>query len=119
MTFSVPSFLAAATNLSMPPRAAALVAVAAPLESLVFFWGGEHATVARASPPATINARPRVDVIRTVPPRSGYRRARICPQRTLCWGTRQHHACGVTTGPRQRDERLATRSGRNGLRIPC
>jgi hypothetical protein len=64
MTLSWPSFLAAATSASMPPRSAALAAVAAPVpaESLSFS-GGEQAVrpakVVTASSTAAVRARVR------------------------------------------------------------
>src|SRR3954452_20808260 len=54
MTLSVPSFLAAATRASMPPRSWALVAVAAFLVSvLAAFSGGAQAATAKVDAPRT------------------------------------------------------------------
>src|SRR3954451_23720550 len=67
MTFSVPSFLAAATRASMPPNAVALVAVllffASPVASLA---GG-----AQAARPTTTQARPQTAAPRREPVRTG------------------------------------------------
>jgi hypothetical protein len=70
MTLSWPSFLAAATSASMPPRSAAPVAVAAPLPDEAaesFFSGGEHAAMATTVPAARVMARVRPRVVRTFP----------------------------------------------------
>src|SRR4051794_20911458 len=69
MTLSWPSFLAAATRASMPPRSAALVAVAAvPAAELAsaFFSGGEQAAMATTVPAARVTATVRPRVVRTL-----------------------------------------------------
>jgi hypothetical protein len=67
MTFSAPSFFAAATSASMPPRAWAEVAVAAlpPLLLLVEvpLLGGEHAATSSVRPTAIPTYLPRDDLV--------------------------------------------------------
>src|SRR4051794_6776723 len=73
MTLIWPSFLAAATSLSMPPRALTLVALAASLAPPSSFGGGEQATAVVARREAAMRAEVRENDVRTFPPlrRSG------------------------------------------------
>src|SRR5689334_2377158 len=73
MTLSWPSLLAAAASLSIPPRAPALVAVAAPVDPSVFFAGGAHAAADTVSTEVARRAAARTNEVCTVPPsrRSG------------------------------------------------
>src|SRR5690242_4242579 len=73
MTLSWPSFLAAVTSLSSPPRSPALVALAALLEpELLSLGGGEHAAAVRARVTARVAVARRVAaraiVVCTFPP---------------------------------------------------
>src|SRR4051794_34204251 len=71
MTLSWPSFLAAATSASIPPRSAAPAAVAAPLPvEAVSFSGGEQAVrpakVVTASRAAAVRARVRTGFLHLI-----------------------------------------------------
>src|SRR2546423_7906738 len=69
MTLSWPSFLAAVTSLSSPPRSLALVALAALLEpEPLSLGGGEHAAAVRARVAVARRVAARAIVVCTFPP---------------------------------------------------
>src|SRR3954470_19031237 len=79
MTFSVPSFLAASTSLSTPPKSAAdlAVAAAAPLDELSLAGGAPQAASAMANAPTPSKRRTGVGVNESNLPR------RACPRAVL------------------------------------
>src|SRR5258706_4560997 len=68
MTLSSPSFFAASTSLSRPPKSAALVALAASLPEPLLEGGGEQAVNAANRIDAATRPRPREVEMRKDPP---------------------------------------------------